>query len=128
MKALSDRLIILRENQRNIVRGLSYDAVRRVFLLDMREDEALNVIVDVTGILDTNETVAPSITKAEGITATATSAGGKITLALSGLSSVGDVTLKLTRSGGQIHIIKLRARTERAMNRLGDYNTAWGYG
>ena len=124
---MADRLIRLRENQRYVVRGLSHDAVRRCFYLDMRKDEALNVIIDATGILDTSETITAEVTKSDGVTASVSESSGVITLQLSALTAQGDVDIKITRSGGQIHKLTLKALTENSTDWMSDYNTAWGF-
>lgn len=122
---MTDRSILLRENQRRVTRGLSWNAERSRYELDMEEGETLKVTVDATGILETAETVSAATATTDGITCALVLATPVITLTLSALNSYGsgDVTLLITRSGGQIHKLRIRARSVN-QNRYYDYYSA----
>jgi hypothetical protein len=123
---MSDRIIQFRENQRQTVRGLSYNLTSREFLLDMEEGEAMKVTLDFTPLMSSGETLSVSVSDASGITATATESSGIVTLSLSALSSVGTVKLTATFSGGMVKLIRLRAKTRNSKSPLYDYNTGAG--
>lgn len=122
---MTDKLIRFRENQRYILRGLSHDAERRRFLIDMEPDETHIVTLDFTDILASAETIsAATVSKASGITASLSLSTPIVTLTLSALSRLGDVTLTITRSGGDIFKVYLRARSTEA-SYFNDYG--WEY-
>ncbi len=109
---MADRLIRFRENQRYVLRGVSFDAERRRFLLDMEPGETRQVTLNFNDILASGETVSSvTVSKASGITASVSTTSGVTTLTLSALNRLGDVTLLVTLSGGSIFKVYLRARS-----------------
>lgn len=122
---MADNLIRYRENQRYITRGLSFDAERRRFLIDMEPDETKIITINFNDILATAETVSSvTVSKASGITASVSTTSNVTTLTLSALSRLGDVTLLVTLSGGHIFKVYLRARSTEA-SYFNDYG--WTY-
>lgn len=112
---MADRLIYLRENQRRVTRGISWDSQNARYELDMEEGETLKVTVNLSGILATDETVTAATVESEGVTAAVSLASPAVTLTLSALTGygTGNVTLTLTRSGGEIHKLRIKARAIR---------------
>ncbi|MEO0975977.1 MAG: hypothetical protein AAFY24_01910 [Pseudomonadota bacterium] len=99
-----------RENQRYIVRGLSFDTEQRTFKLDMEEDETRKVTFNFNDTLDTGQTIdSATISEASGITASVSLTSNIATLTLSALSCFGRVEMTVTRSDGQIFKVYLEA-------------------
>lgn len=103
-----------------VVRGVTLNRGDSRIELDINENEILDVVVDLTPILATSETVSAASVENSGVSCTATLASPKTTLRFSGLSkdSQGKTELKLTRSGGQVHMIYFLARSTVAAERL----------
>jgi hypothetical protein len=121
---VADRLIYLRENQRRVTRGISFNAQRDRYELDMEEGETKTVTIDCSGILATSETVSTATVENEGITCTASVSSPQVTLTLSALTNygTGNTTVTITLSGGTIFKLRLRARSVRNY-RYYDYYT-----
>ncbi|MEO1282844.1 MAG: hypothetical protein AAFV69_14030 [Pseudomonadota bacterium] len=99
-----------RENQRYIVRGLSFDTEQRTFKLDMEEDETRKVTFNFNDTLDTGQTIdSATISEASGITASVSLNSNIATLTLSALSCFGRIEMTVTRSDGQIFKVYLEA-------------------
>lgn len=108
-------LVRFRENQRYVTRGVSFDAERRRFLIDMEPDETKQITLNFNDLLATSETISTvTVSKASGITATVSTTSNVTTLTLSALSRLGDVTLLVTQSGGEVFKVYLRARSTEA--------------
>lgn len=105
---MNDRKIVFRENQRHIVRGLSWNAYRRRVEVDLERDETEEVTLDFSALGTVSSVATPRVS---GITATATEADNIVTLTLSNLAGAGDVDLKVTFSTGRVRIIYIRARS-----------------
>lgn len=121
---MSDRQILLRENQRRITRGISWNSARSRYELDMEEGETLKVQISLAGILGNSETVSSATVENEGISVSASLASPVITLTLSALTGygTGNTTVTITRSGGEVHKLRIRARAVRNY-RYYDYYT-----
>lgn len=120
---MSERLVQIRENGRSVVRGLTHNRGQTLYELDINENEVLDVVVDLTPILASAETVSAAAVTNSGVTCTVTLATPKATLRFSGLSqnSQGRTELKLTRSGGQIHMLYFLARATESPERSYSY-------
>lgn len=115
-----------RENQRYIVRGLSYDKERRAFMVDLEEGETKTVSFNFDDILATGETITSAVvSESSGVTAAILLASNIATLTLSGLGTCGDVELTITRSGGDVFKVYLEA--EAVLNRRKDRHYYWRY-
>ena len=115
-----------RENQRYIVRGLSYNTEQRTFCLDMEEDETRKVTFNFNDTLDTGQTITDAtVSEASGITASVSLASNIATLTLSALSSFGHVEMTVTRSDGQIFKVYLDA--ESVITKRRDRHYYWRY-
>lgn len=112
---MTDRAILLRDNQRRITRGISWNSQRARYELDMEEGETLKVTIDLTGILASAETVSTATVENEGVSCSASLSTPVITLTFSALTGygTGNTTVTITRSGGQIHKLRIRARAVR---------------
>lgn len=109
---MADNLIRFRENQRYIIRGpISFDTLKRRFLIDMEPDEVKLITIDLNAILNGATITTDEVTKASGITASVSDSSGIITLTLSALSRLADITLKVTLSDSRVMKIYLRARS-----------------
>ncbi len=120
---MTERLVQFRENGRRVVRGLTHSRSRTRFELDMNESEVLDVVVDLAPILASGETVSDATVTNSGVTCTVSLATPKATLRFSGLSSnsEGRTELKLTRSGGQVHMMYFLARATESPDRAYAY-------
>jgi hypothetical protein len=121
---MTDRLILLRPNQRRICRGISYDSAKSRYDLDMQEGETLKVRVDASGILGTGESVSSIAVTADGLSISSALASNIATLTLSALNGYGqgDVKLTLTLSTSEVLIHRIRARSVLSA-RYDDYYT-----
>ena len=108
--SLSDRLIHLRDNQRRIPRGVSWNSQRSRYELDLEEGETLDLTVSLAGILESGETITAAI-ESQGVSASISTSSPVVTVTFSGLSGTGTTTLTITRSGGQIHKLRIRTRS-----------------
>jgi hypothetical protein len=119
-----DRTILLRPNQRRVCRGISFNAAKSRYELDMQEGETLKVRIDATGILDGSESVSSITATADGLSISSALASNIATLTLSALNGYGqgDVKLTLTLSTGEILVHRLRARSVLSA-RYDDYYT-----
>ena len=121
---MTDRTILLRPNQRRVCRGLSFNAAKSRYELDMQEGETLKVRFDATGILNEGESVSSITATADGLSISSALASNIATLTLSALNGYGqgDVKLTLTLSTGEILVHRLRARSVLSA-RYDDYYT-----
>lgn len=112
---MTDRAILLRDNQRRVTRGISWNSQRSRYELDMEEGETLKVTIDLIGILANAETVSSATVESEGVSCSASLSTPVITLTFSALTGygTGNTTVTITRSGGQIHKLRIRARAVR---------------
>ena len=121
---MTDRVILLRPNQRRVCRGLSFNAAKSRYELDMQEGETLKVRVDATGILDSGQSVSSITATADGLSISSALASNVATLTLSALNGYGqgDVKLTMTLSTGEVLIHRIRARSVPSA-RYDDYYT-----
>jgi hypothetical protein len=108
---MTDRLIRLRDNQRRITRGISWNSQRSRYELDLEEGETLALTVSLEGILASGETVSSATIESQGVSTSISTSSPEITITFSGLSGTGTTTLTITRSGGQIHKLRIRTRS-----------------
>lgn len=108
---MTERLIQFRENGRRVVRGLTRNLAADRFELDLNEGETLNTVLDFTPLVLAGETLTAAH-ETTGMSVTLTTASPKVTVAMSALSSNSNADSKITvtRSGGQVHVVRLRAR------------------
>lgn len=116
---MTERLVQLRKNGRSVVRGLTHNRGQTQYELDLNENEVLDVTVDLTPILASAETVTAATATNSGVSCAVTLATPKATLRFSGLStnSEGRTELKVTRSGGQVHMLYFLARATESPER-----------
>lgn len=121
-----DDYIRFRENQRFVTRGVSFNAERRRFEVDMERGETKVLTLDFNDMLASGETVdSVTVSEASGITATVSTDSNICTLTLSALSSFGEVDLTVTRSTGRVFKVFLSARAADCLYQ-DDYRL-WGY-
>ena len=113
---MTERLIQFRENGRTVVRGLTRNKGADRFELNLNEGETLNTVLDFTPLMASGETVTATHSTS-GMTVSLTTASPKVTVSTSAMksNSHADSTITITRSGGQVHVVRLRARPT-AMN------------
>jgi len=105
--AYPNPIVRYRENNREILRGVSKDNQTGRFVFQQREDETAKAILDFTDILN-GATITATSTD-ENITASTSVSSGQVTLTTSAMGmSSGDVDLTVTFSDGRIRIEKLR--------------------
>lgn len=119
-------LVRFRENQRHVLRGISFNAEDRAFCLDMEEDETRIVTLNFNDMLATSETITDvTVDETSGLNASVSLNNNTATVTLSGLSSYGDAELLVTRSGGEIFKVYLQA--ESVINKRRDRHYYWRY-
>lgn len=108
---MTERLIQLRQNGRRVIRGVSHNAGADRYELNQNEGETLNTVLDLSALLTGGETVTAATHDTKGMTVSLTLASPKVTVQTSALDSQShaDSTITITRSGGQVHKIRLRA-------------------
>ena len=100
-------IVRYRENNREILRGVTKDNQTGRFVFQQREDETAKAVLDFTDILN-GATITASSTD-ENITASTSVSSGQITLTTSAMGAGrGDVDLTVTFSDGRVRIEKLR--------------------
>jgi len=119
---MTERLVQLRENGRIIARGVTLNRGASRVELSLNENEVLDVVVDLTAILASAETVSDASVTNSGVTCTVSLVSPKATLRFSGLNTCeGRTELKLTRSGGQVHMMYFLARATESPDRAYSY-------
>ncbi len=119
---MTERLVQLRQNGRRVVRGVTHNRGEHRYEVDLNENEVLDVVVDLEPILGSSETLAEATVTNSGVSCAATLASPKATIRFSGLKSCyGTTDLKLTRSGGQVHMIYFLARATETPERAYSY-------
>lgn len=111
-----------RENQRYIVRGLSYDKERRAFMVDLEEGETKTVSFNFNDIGTISSAV---VSEASGVSASISLSSNIAALTLSGNGQCGDVELTVTKSDGDVFKIYLEAQA--VINRRKDRHYYWRY-
>jgi len=100
-------IVRYRENNREILRGVTKDNQTGRFVFQQREDETAKAVLDFTDILN-GATITATSTD-ENITASTSVSSGQITLTTSAMGAGrGDVDLTVTFSDGRVRIEKLR--------------------
>ena len=120
---MTERLVQIRENGRMVTRGVTLNRGASRVELNLNENEVLDVVVDLTPILASGETVSDASVTNSGVTCTVSLATPKATLRFSGLStnSQGRTELKVTRSGGQVHMMYFLAKATESPDRAYAY-------
>ena len=105
--AYPNPIVRFRENNREILRGVTKDNQTGRFVFQQREDETAKAVLDFTDILN-GATITATSTD-ENITASTSVSSGQITLTTSAMGAGrGDVDLTVTFSDGRVRIEKLR--------------------
>lgn len=125
---MTERIIRFRQNRRFITRGVTYNPGSDRFEIDINEGETLDTTLNFAHLLTSGETISSVTSESDGITATTSVSSPNITLTLSNMSgySTADITLTVTRSGGQVHKVRIRARQTRDYTTQRRY-TSWSY-
>lgn len=119
---MTERLVQIRKNGRVSTHGVTNNRGRNEYELDLNENEVLDVVVDLAPVLASAETVSAATVTNSGVTCTVTLATPKATLRFSGLNTCeGRTELKLTRSGGQVHMMYFLARSTESPDRAYSY-------
>jgi len=105
--AYPNPIIRYRENNREILRGVTKDHRAGRFVLQQREDETGKTTLDFSDILN-GATITAAVTDSN-ITGTVSVSSGQVTLTTTGLGmGYGDTDVTVTFSDGRIRIEKLR--------------------
>jgi len=105
--AYPNPIIRYRENNREILRGVTKDHRVGRFVLQQREDETGKAVLDFTDILN-GATITAAVTD-NNISGTVAVSSGQVTLTTTGLGmGYGDTDVTVTFSDGRIRIDKLR--------------------
>lgn len=105
--AYPNPIIRFRENNREILRGVTKDHATGRFVLQQRDDETAKTTLDFTDLLNSS-TITATVTDSN-LTASVAVSAGQITLTTSALGmGYGDADITVTFSDGRIRIEKLR--------------------
>ncbi|MCH2042459.1 MAG: hypothetical protein MK185_17670 [Saccharospirillaceae bacterium] len=119
-------LVRFRGNQRHVLRGLSFDAERRAFMLDLEEGETKTVSLNFNDILADSESISSVIaTESAGVNVAVALNGNIAKVTLSGSGQCGSAELTVTKSGGGV--FKVYMETESVINRRRDRHYYRGY-
>lgn len=110
---MTDLLIRVRENNRRIVRGCSYDDTLGRYRIQCDEGETVVVEFNLADWLG-SVTVSNSAITNDGVTCTKSEASGIFTLTSSGVTGLGDATLTITASDGRVRVERFRFEQPRA--------------
>lgn len=118
---MADLYIRPRENNRRIVRGLTYDDTAGRYRVQCSEGETVKVTLDLTDWLG-SATVSSSAIANDGVTCTKSEASGVFTLTASDVQGRGDTDLTITASDGRIRVERLRFEDPVFASRGPDYD------
>ena len=104
---MPDLFIRVRENNRRVVRGLSFDDRTGRYTCQIFEGEPITPVIDLSHWLGT-ATISSATVEADGGTVTRAISGTQITLTVSAVDSRSDAELTITASDGRIRIEKFR--------------------
>jgi hypothetical protein len=115
--AYPNPIIRYRENNREILRGVTKDQSTGRFVLQQRADETAKTTLDFTDILN-GATITAAVSDSN-ISGSTSVSSGQVTLTTTGLGmGYGDTDLTITFSDGRIRIEKLR---------FAEVNGSWRY-
>lgn len=104
---MPDLFIRVRENNRRVVRGVSFDDRTGRYTCQIFEGETIKPVIDLSHWLGT-ATISSATVEADGGTVTRAIAGSQITLTVSAVDSMSDAELTITASDGRVRIEKFR--------------------
>jgi hypothetical protein len=104
---MADLYIRIRENNRQIVRGVSYDNTLGRFRAQVSEGETIKLTLDLTDWLN-GATVTSSPIENNGVTCTKVEASGVFTLTASDVVGYGDSDLAIVASDGRTRVERFR--------------------
>ncbi len=104
---MPDLLIQVRENNRRILRGISFDDRAGRYTCQIFEGETIKPVIDLSHWLGT-ATISSATVEADGGTVTRAISGTQITLTVSAVDSMSDAELTITASDGRVRIEKFR--------------------
>ncbi len=104
---MPDIYIRVRENNRRIVRGASFDDRLGRYAVQIRDGETIKPQINLADWLGT-ATISTATVSAEGGTVTQANASGVVTLTVSAVDASCDATLTITASDGRVRIEKFR--------------------
>lgn len=104
---MTDLAIRVRENNRRIVRGVSYDDRIARYRVQIAEGETVVLQLNMADWLG-SATVSSSALSNDGVTVAKTEASGVFTLTASGIDTFGDCDLTITASDGRVRLERFR--------------------
>lgn len=104
---MTDLSIRIRENNRRILRGFSFEDRTGRYTCQILEGETIKPELNLSDWLGT-ETISSVTLSTTGGTVTQTNASGTITFTVSAVSTICDTAATITTSGGRVRIEKLR--------------------
>ncbi len=104
---MPDLFIRVRENNRRVVRGVSFDDRTGRYTCQIFEGETIKPVIDLSHWLGT-ATISSATVSADGGTVTRAISGSQITLTVSAVDSMSDAELTITASDGRVRIEKFR--------------------
>jgi len=104
---MPDLFIRVRENNRRVVRGLSFDDRTGRYTCQIFEGETITPVIDLSHWLGT-ATISSATVEADGGTVTRAISGTQVTLTVSAVDSRSDAELTITASDGRVRIEKFR--------------------
>ena len=104
---MPDLFIRVRENNRRVVRGLSFDDRTGRYTCQIFEGETITPVIDLSHWLGT-ATISSATVEADGGTVTRAISGTQVTLTVSAVDSRSDAEVTITASDGCIRVEKFR--------------------
>lgn len=123
---MTDLAIRIRENNRRIVRGCSYDDTIGRYRAQVSEGETIKVELNLADWLN-GATVSSSSLANDGVTVTKSETSGVFTLTASEVSGYGDCDLTITASDGRVRVERFRFDEPNSGRQSDDYGW-WSQG
>jgi hypothetical protein len=123
---VADLYIRVRDNNRRIVRGVTYDDKVGRYRVQCSEGETVVVILNLADWLGSGVSVSSSTIANDGVTCTKAESSGVFTLTASAVEGRGDTDLTIVASDGRTRVERLRFEDPVFASRGPDYDY-WSY-
>lgn len=117
---MTDLVIRIRENNRRIVRGFTFDDRLGRYQAQVFEGETIKPQINLSDWLG-SATISTAAITAEGGTVTQSNSDGIVTLTVSGVGTSCDAKLTITASDGRVRVEKFRFLEASAVQGRNDY-------
>lgn len=107
VRVVSDLIAFIRENNRRILRGMSFDDRLGRLVCQIFEGETIKPVLDLSHWLG-SASISSAAISADGGTVSRSISGAQITLTVSAVDSLSDAELTITASDGRVRVEKFR--------------------